>query len=244
MTKQSFEIRASRRDQLLGLLRSQDYWTTATLCEELGVSQRTIMRELAELRRAGYPVESDRGRGGGIRLSGRWGIERLQLSHQEVVELIVALAVMQNLQSPLLAGNLKAIQQKLFQAFPDKQRSTVSTIRKRILIGEDASQAVLTRYKQPKKSVSEHVSESFLTQRCLEIEYESDQTETTTRVIEAHYVLLSWPVWYVQAWDHLRSSVRTFRIDRIRNTRLLNEHFKHRGKKVFKSSYEELFSPI
>ena len=236
MTKQSFEQRTSRRDRLIGLLRSQDYWTTSRLCDELDVSQRTIMRELAELRRAGYPVESDRGRGGGIRLHGRWGINRLQLSHQELVELIVALAVMQNLRSPLLAGNLKAIQQKLFQAFPDKQRSVVSTIRKRILIGEEASEAVLSRYRQPSRTVSEHISESFLTQRCLEIDYESEQKETTTRVIEAHYILLNWPIWYIQAWDHLRSSVRIFRIDRIRNTRPLETYFKLKGKKIFERS--------
>ena len=131
MTETSFEQRSERRSRLIGLLRSEEHWTTSDLRDQLGVSQRTLMRELAELRNAGYPIESDRGRGGGIRLDGRWGIERLNLSHQEVVELILSLAIMESLQSPLLTGNLKAIRQKLFQAFPQKQRSTVSNTRKR-----------------------------------------------------------------------------------------------------------------
>ncbi|WP_281284234.1 hypothetical protein [Exilibacterium tricleocarpae] len=41
-------------------------------------------------------------------MNGRWGIERLNLNHQEVVELILSLAIMESLQSPRLTGNLKA----------------------------------------------------------------------------------------------------------------------------------------
>ncbi|MCJ8312430.1 MAG: HTH domain-containing protein, partial [Pseudomonadales bacterium] len=70
MTNNSFEQRTQRRSRLIGLLRSEDHWKTADLREQLGVSQRTLMRELSELRQAGYPIESDRGRGGGIRLNG------------------------------------------------------------------------------------------------------------------------------------------------------------------------------
>jgi len=244
MTKQSFEHRSSRRDRLLGLLRSEDYWKTAELSQQLGVSQRTIMRELADLRDAGYPIESDRGRGGGIRLSGRWGIERLQLNHQELIELIVALAVMENLRSPLLAGNLKAIQQKLFQAFPSKQRSAVSKIRRRILIGNQATSEVLSQYVKPSNLISEQVSESFLMQKCIEIDYQTGRKEKTTRVIEIHYILLSWPIWYVVAWDHLRSAARTFRVDRIRGSRPIEGHFKHKSKSVFEASYGNVFSSI
>ena len=64
MTNSSFEQRTDRRNRLIGLLRSEGYWKTSDLRNHLGVSQRTLMRELAELRLAGYPIESDRGRGG------------------------------------------------------------------------------------------------------------------------------------------------------------------------------------
>jgi predicted DNA-binding transcriptional regulator YafY len=123
MSKTSFENRTQRRDRLLGLLRSESFWKTSDLKERLGISQRTLMRELAELKLAGFPIESDRGRGGGIRLDSRWGIERLALSHKEVVELILSLAIMESLNLPLLTGNLLAIRQKLYQAFPESQRT-------------------------------------------------------------------------------------------------------------------------
>lgn len=54
MAKVSFEQRVERRNRLIGLLRSEGHWKTSDLREHLGISQRTLMRELAELRDAGY----------------------------------------------------------------------------------------------------------------------------------------------------------------------------------------------
>ena len=244
MTETSFEQRAERRSRLIGLLRSEEHWKTADLREQLGVSQRTLMRELAELRNAGYPIESDRGRGGGIRLDGRWGIERLNLSHQEVIELILSLAIMESLQSPLLTSNLKAIRQKLFQAFPQKQRSTVSNTRKRILVGETAKAHVVSQYATPASRISENIAEAFLQQNCLEIDYQSEGGERTTRVVEPHYILLNWPIWYIMSWDHLRSSSRMFRIDRIRKARIVDGNFKLRPKDAFTGNYAPSYQSI
>lgn len=244
MVKNSFENRTERRDRLIGLLRSQEHWTTSELRVHLGVSQRTLMRELATLRRGGYPIESDRGKGGGLSLDGRWGIERLHLSHGEVIELILALAVMENLHSPILTGNLRGIRQKLFQAFPHNQRTVVAGIRKRIFVGNQASKETASLYKQTISDVAEHVSESFLKQNMMEIGYVSESGERTSRVIEAQYIVLNWPMWYVLAWDHLRNSERIFRLDRIEWATLCADSFKLRPKATFANMYVPGFQTI
>lgn len=244
MINTSFEQRTERRNRLIGLLRSETYWKTSDLREQLGISQRTLMRELAELKRAGYPIESERGRGGGIRLNGRWGVDRLQLSHHEVVELILSLAIMESLQSPLLTSNLKAIKQKLFQAFPQEQRSAVSNIRKRVMIGSNAGENIVSRYIAPEHALSECIAEAFLEQSCLEIDYQSDSGEHTTRVIEAQYILLNWPIWYITAWDHLRESPRMFRIDRIKSARIVSGHFQLKPIEVFIGIYTPYYKSI
>lgn len=244
MRKISFEQRVERRERLIGLLRSEEHWKTAELREHLGISQRTLMRDLSELKEAGYPIDSDRGRGGGIRLQGRWGIDRLRLNYKEVVELILALTIMESLQSPLLTGNLKAIRQKLFQAFPQEQRRTVSTIRKRIMIGDNASANTLSQYLTPKSQISEIIAESFLRQICLEIEYVSENNELTTRVIEAQYILLNWPIWYILAWDHLRNSARMFRIDRIKKAHAIDDVFKLQPRQLYINQFTRFFQTI
>lgn len=244
MLNTSFEQRAERRNRLIGLLRSEEHWKTSDLREQLGISQRTLMRELADLRHAGYPIESDRGRGGGIRLNGRWGIERLNFNHQEVVELILSLAIMESLKSPLLTSNLKAIKQKLFQAFPQEQRRSVSNIRKRIMIGDNATANVVSHYTTPAQRISENIAESFLRRNCLEIEYQSEAGEITLRVIEVQYILLNWPIWYILAWDHLRASSRVFRIDRIKKTHVVDDTFLLRPKHVFTDIYTPFYQAI
>ena len=244
MINTSFEQRAERRNRLIGLLRSEEFWKTSELRDQLGISQRTLMRELAELRRAGYPLESDRGRGGGIRLNGRWGIERLNLNHQEVVELILSLAIMESLQSPLLTSNLKSIRQKIFQAFPQKQRNAVSNIRKRIMIGDSAKTHIASQYAKPAQQIPESIAEAFLQQNCLEIEYQSESGEQTIRLVEAHYILLNWPIWYILAWDHLRLSPRVFRIDRIKHARIIDDNFQLRQKHIFTNIFIPLDQTI
>ncbi|MCF2950017.1 WYL domain-containing protein [Paraglaciecola aquimarina] len=242
--KTNFKNRTERRNQLIGLLRSEEYWKTSDLREHLMVSQRTLMRELAELKDAGYPIESDRGRGGGIRLHGRWGIERLTLSHKEVVELLLSLAIMESLNLPLLTGNIKAIRQKLFQAFPDNQRGVVSNIRKRILISKQTKATFEPHLSEPKQKISENMSESFFRQRCLDINYRAESGKYTSRIIEPHYIMLSWPVWYIIAWDHLRNSSRVFRIDRIQNACTTNTSFKLRPDLIYNDSYAPFYTTI
>lgn len=244
MTNTSFSHRNDRRSRLIGLLQSEDYWKTSELREHLGVSQRTLMRELAELRDAGYPIESDRGRGGGIRLSGRWGIDRLNLSHREVIELILSLAIVESLHSPFLTNNLTEIKQKLFQAFPQQQRHMVNDIRKRIMVGNNATGSLASYYNPPGSVISEHIAEAFLARRKLEIDYQKEGGDVTRRVIEVHFILLNWPIWYIIAWDHLRESARVFRIDRVTRATLVEGSFRPRPKETFATIYAPFFKTI
>lgn len=244
MQKTNFKSRTERRNRLIGLLRSEDYWTTSVLREYLGISQRTLMRELADLKDLGYPIESDRGRGGGIRLTGRWGIERIQFSHKEVIELVLSLAVMESLNLPLLTGNIESIKQKLYQTFPVNQRSVVSNIRKRILINKNTNTNAVSYLSSPLQEISENISESFFRNRCLKMEYRSEVGKITTRIIEAHYIMLNWPIWYIIAWDHLRGESRVFRIDRIISASVTNTDFMLRPELIAKDTYAPFFKTI
>ncbi len=210
MLKANFKSRTERRNRLIGMLRSEGYWKTSDLREHLKISLRTLMRELAELKEAGYPIESGKGRGGGIRLNGRWGIERLVLSHKEIVELILSLSIMESLNLSLLSDNLKAIRQKLFQAFSESQQGVVSNICKCILISKQTKITMDCHLSELKPDISDNILESFFGQLCLGIKYRSDAGEYTSRTIEAHYIMLSWPVWDIIAWDHLRAASRAY----------------------------------
>ena len=242
--KYGFDRKLARRESLLGLLRSSDYWVVSELCNALEVSQRTLMRDLAELKSLGYPIESERGRGGGIRLNGRWGVQRLNLSHHEIIEMLLALAVVENLKSPLFTSRLKSIRQKIASIFPESQRKLIAGIRHRLLVGESASNYVSVSYATPKASAAKVVSECFMERYAMEIQYQDENNAVTNRMVEPHYILLNWPAWYVLCWDHLRDDVRLFRLDRILKSIKSNERFRLKNQKQFLAEYESFFQVL
>ena len=54
--------------RLLSLLESRPVWGGPELADRLGVTERTVRRDVDRLRELGYPVEAERGAGGGYRL--------------------------------------------------------------------------------------------------------------------------------------------------------------------------------
>jgi predicted DNA-binding transcriptional regulator YafY len=66
-------------------------------------------------------------------------------------------------------------------------------------------------------------------QRLVEIEYLAVGEETTVRVVEPYYLERELPWWYVHTWDRSRDDQRTFRIDRVKAAKLLDEHFEPRS---------------
>ena len=244
MARGSLKEKNNRRDRLIGLLRSGDQWTTSKLCLELNISTRTLMRDIQELRESGYPIDADRGRGGGIRLSDRWGIDKLNLDHSEVIDLLVSLAITERLKSPLLGKNLRSIRQKITRTFPPHQREVIRQLRKRILVGDPASASIMSTYSVPSDRLTSMISEGFFERRMLEMEYISGDGERTKRQVEPHFLLLSWPVWYLLCWDHLRDSIRVFRIDRITRCKKLLEKIPQRNHEDFVVPIQRFFEAV
>ncbi|WP_342375294.1 WYL domain-containing protein [Myxococcus stipitatus] len=231
-----------RLDRVLGLLASRPSWTAAELAEELGVCVRTVRRDLARLEARGVPVESDAGRGGGVRVPPRTGLGRVQLDAHEVLDLLLALALAEQLRSPLLLSTLKGLRQKLAASFPPEDRARVSGLRRRILVGP-SSRNIAATWKPPTASVLRPIQEAFFEQRALELTYRTNDV-STERVVEPHYLLLSWPAWFLLVWDHLRGAVRMLRVDRIEAARLTASTFRIRDSKQMLATLGDIFSAV
>ncbi|MCG8413875.1 MAG: WYL domain-containing protein [Pseudomonadales bacterium] len=236
--------RLDRLEQLTGILRSGDYHVAGDLAVQLGISRRTLMRDLDVLKGRGYPIETDQGRGGGVRLNRHWGIGRLNLNYREVIDLLLSLAIMEKIESPIFLGNLKAVRNKLSLSFPPESRNRILSLRKRLLIGNLASAQVMETSPSPNIPSASVIYEAFLEMRCLELSYFDAGEKKTRRMVEPHYLMLNWPVWYLLAWDHLRHDVRCFRLDRISHAKNNGTVFKPRSKKIFTEGIEEITSAL
>jgi len=231
--------RISRLARIEAHLKQGDALTVQALAEELGISVRTATRDIDILREQGLPIEADRGRGGGIRLSSRWGIGRMNLNYTEAVDLLVSLAIAEQMQSQIFLANLRSIRTKLVASFSPDKRSKVDKLKSRVLVGGTASFTVQQSMSKKRERIVGKLHEAFVEMQTCKIIYRADDGNRTTRTIEPHYLLLNYPVWYVLAWDHLRDAPRTFRVDRIEKATIDAKCFKLIGQEHFKETLVE-----
>ena len=231
--------RLHRLEELKGLLRARDHSTAAELAVILGVSLRTLNRDLQLLRDSGVPVESARGRGGGLRMHRNWALGWLHLSPREAVDVLLSIAIAERIDSPLLLQELAGIKRKMVAAFSHSHQSRIRSLRKRILIGKPASPRVVASFSPPPRRPLGGIAEAFFDMRCVAIDYIAQNRFVTSRVVEPQFLYLSLPVWYLLGWDRLRDGVRYFRVDRIKSVRLLDSTFRLADPRPFLAEAEK-----
>lgn len=230
--------RLARLDHIEARLKSGDPLVLADLAAELGVSRRTLSRDIALMRARGVPVEADRGRGGGLRLNARWGAGRLALGYSEAIDLMITLAVAEQMESPLFLANLASIRQKLVASFGPAQREQVQRLKSRILVGMHASPPIHQSLSPVDSVAISRLHRAFVERRQLHITYHAPERAPMVRLIEPHFLHFNAPVWYALCWDHLRGAVRTLRCDRIRDARIGGETFSLRPFSQFEAALE------
>lgn len=92
---------SQRSLRLLSLLQSRRYWSGQELAQRLQVSLRTLRRDVDQLRELGYPVQAERGVGGGYQLAAGAALPPLVLDDEEAVALVIGL------QSTITAGRTR-----------------------------------------------------------------------------------------------------------------------------------------
>lgn len=209
--------RIDRLDLLTRVLRDRPGITVTQLSRELGVSPRSVFRDIEHLRERGYPIEADRGRGGGVRLHASWGLGKVLLSSEEALCTLLSLAISEKLAFPMFSSDLTRARKKIVDAFPTSERKKIAPLRERIFVGRSASARVSGSYAMPDPATMRRLQVAFVRELTVSADYVKETGESSSRRVEPHALLISWPAWYLLGFDHLRGEPRTFRFDRFRN---------------------------
>jgi predicted DNA-binding transcriptional regulator YafY len=196
--------------QLLGLLQQRPVWTGPELAERLGVTTRSIRRDVERLRRLGYPVLGAQGLGGGYQLGRGQGLPPLLLDDAEAVAVAVSLRMAAG---GTVSGASEAALRtlaKLDQVMPPRLRSEVRAI-------HDAT-VTLDRGQTP----VDGESLLRLARACrdtvrVRFGYQSRSGAGSERTVEPVGLVATGRRWYLMAYDVDRDDWRTFRLDRIRD---------------------------
>lgn len=207
--------------RLLSLLQSRPVWTGPELAEKLGVTTRSIRRDVERLRDLGYPVNAAQGVGGGYQLGAGRALPPLLLEDEEAVAVAVSLRLAAG---GTVAGASEAALRtlaKLDQVMPPRLRSEVRAI-------QDAT-ATLTG------TAIEVDGDALLTlaKACRDLVrvtfgYDARDGAATQRSVEPVRLVATGRRWYLMAWDVDREDWRTFRLDRMRSVQASTWRFRPR----------------
>ena len=209
-------MRASRLLSILILLQLRQRLTAADLAAEFEVSERTIYRDIDALAAAGIPVYADRGAEGGYRLLDGYRVRLNGLSQPEAEALF-----MTGLPGPAAALGLEpamlAAQTKLMAALPASLRPNAGRMQERFHL--DAP-SWFGEAEQPKHLRT--IASAVLRETPIEIRYQSWRAEKRRRIAPLGLVLKGGN-WYLAG--HIDGSVRTYRVARVLDCSVLDEHF-------------------
>jgi predicted DNA-binding transcriptional regulator YafY len=208
--------------RLLSLLQMHRDWSGTDLAERLGVTTRTVRRDVERLRELGYPVHASMGPVGGYRLGAGAELPPLLLDDDEAVAVAVGL---HTATAGGVAGigeaSLRALN-KVEQVLPSRLRHRVDALERAMLAlpvtgGPTVDAAVLTA-----------VSAAIRATESLRFDYVGHDGAESRRSVEPHR-LVSWGRrWYLVGWDADRVDWRTFRADRMTLRTPNGPRFAHR----------------
>ena len=205
------ETTSSRLLTLLSLLQARRGWPGGELADRLGVSGRTIRRDVERLRDLGYPVESMTGPAGGYQLRAGTAMPPLLLDDDEAIAIAVGLRT-------AAGASIDGIEETSVRALVKLEQVLPSHLRRRVSALQNAT-TTITYGGGP--SVDPQCL-TVIAAACRDSErirfaYTARDKVDSRREVEPHSLVNAGRRWYLVAWDCGREGWRSFRVDRLRN---------------------------
>jgi predicted DNA-binding transcriptional regulator YafY len=213
--------RADRLFELVQLIRGRRLSTAAFLAERLGVSLRTVYRDVADLQAQGVPIDGEAGVG--YRLGAGYDLPPLMFSHDEAKALVAAVRLAQARLDGELAAAAEAALSKILAVLPAAARAAAESL---------AIYAPAYGGHDPVRERLEHLRAAIELRRKLRIAYRDEAGRDSARTIRPLGCFYWGAVWTLGAWCEQRSDFRSFRVDRIAELVLLDEPFRDEAGKT------------
>lgn len=222
--------RASRLLELMQALRGRRRPVTAdALAERLGVSKRSIYRDIATLAAQGAPIEGEAGLGYVLRDG--FFLPPLSFNDEEIDAVVLGLRWVSRNGDPLLAEAAYEAQAKIAAVLPASLREAIES--DRIFAASDRAVPVATIDVKALRN-------AIRLSRKVEIRYRDGKEAVSTRVIWPISLGFFNDVWLVVAWCETRLDFRHFRADRIEQALVLGERYPRNRQTLLKEWREKL----
>ena len=194
-----------KTDRLIGILSillQEEKTTAPKLAEMFEVSRRTINRDIEDLCKAGIPIRTVQGIGGGISIMDGYRMDRTILTSKDMQMILAGLRSLDS-----VSGS------KYYSRLMEKIRAGSSEL----ISGRDSILIDLSSwYRDSLAPKIETIQDAIGLKKIIRFRYYSPGGDTE-REIEPYYLIFKWTSWYVYGYCLLRNDFRLFKLNRMDN---------------------------
>jgi len=208
--------RLDRLTSILIQLQSKRLITAREIAKRYEVTIRTIYRDIQTLRLAGIPIGEEEGKG--YFLVEGYRLPPVMFTTEEARALLTTSKILNYHSEDSLKQNYESALLKIKAVLPLKDKDKLEFLNSRIGFHKPWAPASLYL-----DNIQHSITESVK----LKIKYQSKKEEQITeRTIQPYAVYFSGAVWTTIAFCELRQEIREFRLDRIKELKSQQTHFK------------------
>lgn len=212
---------ATRLITLILTLQNRPNQKAAGLADKLGVSVRTLHRYFEMLDEMGIPVYAERGPYGGFSLVRGYKLPPLIFSIEEAIAIYMGTNLVSETWGELYRGAAQGAMAKIENILPNEQRDEINWAR-RSLVTKNLYRADLTSL----SPIMEKLRSAAREHRQISMVYQGlANTKPGKRKVDPYALVFRSGWWYVVGYCHLRTALRTFRVDRIQKMTVLEQTF-------------------
>ncbi|MGF0031640.1 helix-turn-helix transcriptional regulator [Bariatricus sp. SGI.154] len=190
-------------DRLIGILSillQEEKTTAPELAERFEVSRRTINRDIEDLCKAGIPIRTTQGTGGGISIMDGYRMDRTILTSKDMQMILTGLRSLDSVTGSRYYGQLmEKIQAGSSEFISGKESMLID---------------LSSWYKGSLAPKIEVIQDAIENRHLLEFKYYAPTGESN-RTIEPYYLVFQWSSWYVWGWCSDREDYRLFKLNRM-----------------------------
>lgn len=200
-------MKISRLFEIIYILLNKKTITAKELSSHFEVSQRTIYRDIETLSEAGIPIYTNKGKGGGISLLDNFVLNKSLISKDEQNEILSALQGL----NAINYSNIDNVLSKLTSLFGINNTNWIE------VDFSDWSEKDKDRFNIIKTAVT--------TKMIVNFDYFNSYGGKSNRTIEPLKLRFKDKAWYLIGFCRLKEDTRIFKINRIKNIKIIEESF-------------------
>ncbi|MDE6687786.1 MAG: YafY family transcriptional regulator [Lachnospiraceae bacterium] len=216
-------------DRLIGILSillQEEKTTAPDLAERFEVSKRTINRDIEDLCKAGIPIRTVQGAGGGISIMDGYRMDRTILTSKDMQMILAGLRSLDSVSGSRYYGQLM---------------EKLQTGSSEFISGRDSMLIDLSSWYKGSLAPKIEIIQSAIENRyLLKFKYYAPAGESE-RCIEPYYLVFRWSNWYVWGWCRNRKDYRLFKLNRMDQAVETDQSFESRNVPIPDLSNEKIF---